>query len=134
MALTDKQQLFVTEYLVDFCGTQAAIRAGYSEKTAGSQAFDLLKKPEIREAIDKHKKETLGEAILTLVQAKKVCTEIALDAEQGPTNRLAAIDRMIKLEGWDKNASQGATMINLFQGTGPIPMASAKPKQEKLDE
>lgn len=48
MSLTPKQQAFAREYLVDLNATQAAIRAGYSPKTAGSQAHDLLKKPEIR--------------------------------------------------------------------------------------
>ena len=36
MLLTDKQQAFVREYLVDLNATQAAIRAGYSAKTAAS--------------------------------------------------------------------------------------------------
>ena len=51
--LNERQKRFVQEYLVDLNATQAAIRAGYSEKTAGSQAFELLKKPEIQEAIRK---------------------------------------------------------------------------------
>lgn len=51
MALNDKQARFVEEYLVDLNATQSAIRAGYSEKTAGQQGFELLKKPEIQEAI-----------------------------------------------------------------------------------
>lgn len=51
MPITPKQQLFVKEYLVDLNATQAAIRAGYSVKTAGSQAHDLLKKPEIQEFV-----------------------------------------------------------------------------------
>lgn len=46
-----KQQRFVDEYLVDLNATQAAIRAGYSEKTAGQMGFDLLKKPEIADAV-----------------------------------------------------------------------------------
>lgn len=46
-----KQARFVAEYLIDLNATQAAIRAGYSEKTAGSQGFDLLKKPEIAQAV-----------------------------------------------------------------------------------
>jgi phage terminase small subunit len=46
-SLNDKQRRFAAEYLVDLNATQAAIRAGYSAKTAGSQGFDLLKKPEI---------------------------------------------------------------------------------------
>ena len=49
--LNDKQRMFVVEYLTDLNATQAAIRAGYSERTAGSQAHDLLKKPEIQAAI-----------------------------------------------------------------------------------
>lgn len=49
--LNAKQERFVLEYLVDLNATQAAIRAGYSQKTAGAQAHDLLKKPEIQDAI-----------------------------------------------------------------------------------
>ncbi len=51
MALNDKQRMFVAEYLVDLNATQAAIRAGYSEKTAGRTGHENLKKPEIAEAI-----------------------------------------------------------------------------------
>jgi len=42
MALTDKQQRFVEEYLIDLNRTQAAIRAGYSEDTAESQGSRLM--------------------------------------------------------------------------------------------
>jgi len=51
MTLTAKQQRFVAEYLIDLNATQAAIRAGYSEKTAGSVGGENLKKPEIAAAI-----------------------------------------------------------------------------------
>lgn len=51
MALTGKQQRFVDEYLIDLNATQAAIRAGYSEKTAYSIGDENLKKPEIAQAI-----------------------------------------------------------------------------------
>lgn len=49
--LSPRQRRFVDEYLVDLNGTQAAIRAGYSPRTAGKQAFDLLKKREIAAAV-----------------------------------------------------------------------------------
>lgn len=49
--ITAKQARFVREYLIDLNGTQAAIRAKYSPKTAGIQSFDLLKKPNIQAAI-----------------------------------------------------------------------------------
>jgi phage terminase small subunit len=47
MALTAKQELFAKEYIVDLNATQAAIRAGYSPKTAYSIGEENLKKPEI---------------------------------------------------------------------------------------
>lgn len=50
--MTPKQQAFVAHYLVDRNATQAAIRAGYSPKTAASIGEENLKKPEIRAAID----------------------------------------------------------------------------------
>jgi hypothetical protein len=50
MALTAKQRRFVDEYLVDLNATQAAIRAGYSAKTAYSQAERLLRNVEVAEA------------------------------------------------------------------------------------
>ena len=45
--LTDKQRRFVAEYLIDLNATQAAIRAGYSAKTAYSIGQENLNKPEI---------------------------------------------------------------------------------------
>lgn len=52
MALKPKQEQFCKEYLIDLNATQAAIRAGYSEKTAGSIGDENLKKPEIKLRID----------------------------------------------------------------------------------
>lgn len=51
MALTPKQELFVKEYLVDLNATQAAIRAGYSQKTARQVGAENLTKPVIADAI-----------------------------------------------------------------------------------
>ena len=49
--LTAKQQRFVEEYLLDLNATQAAIRAGYSEKTASEMGYENLSKPHIADAI-----------------------------------------------------------------------------------
>ena len=46
--MTEKQKRFCEEYLVDLNETQAAVRAGYSEKTAYSIGSENLKKPEIK--------------------------------------------------------------------------------------
>lgn len=49
--LTPKQEAFVSEYLIDLNATQAAIRAGYSQKNAGKIGPELLGKTRIAEAI-----------------------------------------------------------------------------------
>lgn len=49
--LTDKQQRFVDEYLIDLNATQAAIRAGYSAKTADQQGSRMLANVKIKQAI-----------------------------------------------------------------------------------
>ena len=65
--LTAKQQRFVDEYLIDLNATQAAIRAGYSEKTAFSIGTENLRKPLIQKAIQQRK------------QAREQRTEITQD-------------------------------------------------------
>lgn len=51
MALTDKQDMFCREYLIDLNATQAAIRAGYSENTARKIGSENLSKPDIQNRI-----------------------------------------------------------------------------------
>ncbi len=51
--MTDKQKRFCEEYLIDLNATQAAIRAGYSPKTANEQGSQLLSKLSIRAHVDK---------------------------------------------------------------------------------
>lgn len=68
--LSAKQRRFIAEYLTDGNGTQAAIRANYAKRSAGSQAFDLLKKPEIQAAIQ----ERLAKYEVT---AERVIAELA---------------------------------------------------------
>ncbi|MCM0760275.1 terminase small subunit [Sporomusa sphaeroides DSM 2875] len=55
--LNARHKRFVTEYLVDLNGTQAAIRAGYSPKTANEQAARLLANVSIQEAIQEAMKK-----------------------------------------------------------------------------
>jgi Terminase small subunit len=49
--MTPKQERFCAEYLIDLNATQAAIRAGYSKKTAASIGEENLRKPEIQAKI-----------------------------------------------------------------------------------
>jgi phage terminase small subunit len=65
MALTPKQQRFVDEYLIDLNATQAAIRAGYSAKTARSISNENLTKPDIQAAIAKAMNARSGRVEIT---------------------------------------------------------------------
>lgn len=61
-----RQKLFVEEYLKDLNATQAAIRAGYSERTAYSQGQRLLKNVEIKNAIKEVRERIQNENIATI--------------------------------------------------------------------
>lgn len=72
--LTPKQQTFVDEYLIDLNATQAAVRAGYSEKTARQVGNENLSKPDIADAIAAAQAERSQR---TQVTADRVLLEMA---------------------------------------------------------
>ena len=72
--LTAQNKRFCEEYIIDLNGTQAAIRAGYSERSAGSIAHDLLKKPEIKTYIQRLQ---LARSLRTQITADRVLSELA---------------------------------------------------------
>lgn len=77
MALTAKQQQFVSEYLVDLNATQAAIRAGYSAKRADAIGYDLLRNTGVASAIHDAKQ---ARAERTEIDADWVLKRLARDA------------------------------------------------------
>lgn len=72
--LTAKQQMFVQEYLVDLNATQAAIRAGYSKKTAAFIGAENLKKPKIAAHVEAAMAER---SLRTEITADNVLKELA---------------------------------------------------------
>lgn len=94
MDLTPKQQRFVDEYLIDLNATQAAIRAGYSAKTARQQASELLTIPDIASAVDAATQKrsratgiTAERVLCSLDQIADRCMQAlpVLDREGNPT-------------------------------------------------
>lgn len=65
MALTAKQQRFVDEYLIDLNATQAAIRAGYSKKTADQQASRLLTNVKVSQYLSERRLALQGRIEIT---------------------------------------------------------------------
>ena len=72
--MTNKQERFCEEYMIDLNATQAAIRAGYSPKSAHSIATETLQKPAVRARIDK---ALAAQSRRTGVTADRVVRELA---------------------------------------------------------
>ncbi len=82
--LNERQKQFCNEFLIDFNGTQAAIRAGYSKNTARSIANENQTKPDIqnylKELIQKRNertKITQDEVITDIIEVKNRCMQKA---------------------------------------------------------
>ena len=118
MALREKQRLFVEEYLIDLNATQAAIRAGYSKRTAGQIGDENLKKPQIAQAIK--------EAMDSRSKRVQINADYVL-------NRLVEIDQLDVLDilrddmsfkplsEWPKGWRQylvGFDIAEMFEGSG----------------
>lgn len=120
--LSPKRQRFVAEFLVDQNGTQAAIRAGYSPRTANEQASQLLAKLSVKSAIQARltkltakaelKAENVLEAIRRNVDAEAFGDLRALYDEKGRLKQIHALtrDESDKVGGFEtviKNAAAG---------------------------
>ena len=97
MSLNPKQEAFCIEYLKDFNGTQAAIRAGYSAKTAEVKASQLLSIVKIQQHISTLREKATSDVILSLIQRKELLSHIAMNAE--PKDGVRAIDVLNKMDG-----------------------------------
>lgn len=74
--MTDKQKRFCDEYLIDCNATQAAIRAGYSSKTAYSIGEENLKKPELKTYIDERLEQLRSEKIADAQEVLEYLTSV----------------------------------------------------------
>lgn len=78
MALNPQRRRFVEEYLVDLNGTEAAIRAGYSRRSAKAQASQLLAVPEVQAAVSEAQ---ASRSARTKIDAEWVLKRLADEAE-----------------------------------------------------
>lgn len=117
--MNPKQQRFVDEYLIDNNGAQAAIRAGYSIRTAREQASQILTKDSVRAYLKERSQsiaDKLGiDATYVLSTTKEICDG---NKRSQPGVALKAVDLLGKhLKLWqedDKKQSQNIT-LNVIQ-------------------
>ena len=157
--LNYRQLKFIDEYLIDFNATQAAIRAGYSKKTAAEQGYDLLRKPQIQQAIQSQQKALATKAGIT---RERIIAEVAriafsdvrklfnpagvfksmADIDDETAGALAGIDvvesggdapvitKKVKL--WDKNSALEKLLKHLGMEDGAKPPESDAVKAEEM--
>lgn len=95
--LNPKQQRFVAEYLIDLNATQAAIRAGYSERTARAIGAENLTKPDIAAAVAAGQAKRAGAVEIT---AEKVLRDLEEVREKAlAASQFAPAVRAIELCG-----------------------------------
>lgn len=99
--MTNKQKRFADEYLVDFNATQAAIRCGYSEKTAYSQGQRLLSNVEIKTYIDKELEKMHDRTIASAEEVMKYLTSVL---------RGESSSEIVVVEGCGEGCSEARTM------------------------
>lgn len=101
IALTDKQKRFCDEYLIDLNATQAALRAGYSKKTAKQIGQQNLTKLDLENYIDKRMKEKESELVANQDEVLKYLTAVL----RGETTA-----QEIVVEGTGDGCSKAKTM------------------------
>lgn len=97
--MTPKQQRFVEEYLIDLNATQAAIRAGYSERTAYRTGADCLKKPQIAAAISEAQ---AARAKRTEINADWVLRRLAEEVEADLADLIGDDGTVKPVSSWPK--------------------------------
>lgn len=110
MAMTNRQKKFCDEYLIDLNATQAAIRAGYSERSAGRNADRMMKNDEIRSYIEE--------------QLQQLHNERTADAQE-VVEYLTSVLR---------GESEGEELVNEFQGDGISMAVHVRKKPSEKDK
>ena len=98
---TIMRELFAREYLKDFNATQAAVRAGYSAKTAGSQGHRLLKSPTVREAVETANAGAVKEGEISV---ERVVEKLAIIAFADPRECFDHRGRFLRIRQMPENA------------------------------
>lgn len=115
MKLTPKQQKFADYYIASGNATEAASKAGYSQKTARSIGQENLTKPAIKEYINERNKQLESERIADMKEVKEFWTETMRNEEVEYKDRLKASEHIAKTNGafLDKVEHSGTVNSNV---------------------
>lgn len=135
MKLTNKQERFCREYLIDLNATQAAIRAGYSKKVAGSIGFENLKKPEIERFISELQEKKANELDFSF---ERIANELAKVAFGDVKNYFDDMGRLIDINLLESQVSTSIKAVTVQQEkistAGEVFIESSVKKIESYDK
>lgn len=117
MALTAKQERFVAEYLIDLNATQAAIRAGYSEKTANEQGSRLLANVKIAAAVAEAQAKRSKRTEIT---QDMVLAELAKIGFSDLRKVLTATGNLSGPHDWDDNTAGAIASVEIVTRPGGV--------------
>jgi phage terminase small subunit len=114
--LNKKHKRFVEEYLLDFNGKWAAIRAGYSPKTAQVQSSRLLSYAKVKEYLDLRSNELSNEIKLNQLQTLREIKKIALFDSRKFYKEDGSLKNPIELDDYEAAALAGTETIRRSAG------------------
>lgn len=97
--MQERQKKFAEYYVQCGNATESAVKAGYSEKYAGTNADKLLKNTNIAEYIKELTDKVHDKRILTARDRQITLSDIAKETENAPSDRIKAIDVLNKMTG-----------------------------------
>ena len=134
--MTPKQAAFIDEYLIDHNGTQAAIRAGYSKRTARQQAVELLANAEVQQAIKDAETAAQQRNIITfddLLSELEDARQLA-KAEGQCSAMVSATMAKAKMLGFDKPQQQPSEAIQNIRIIRPTRMELVAPQPKDMTD
>ncbi len=132
IALPGKRARFVEEYLVDFNGTQAAIRAGYSARTAYSQASRLLNDVKVQAELERRRRDLIERTELSQDRVLEEVRRLAFHPIQPGIHSASQKIRALELLGrylgmWDGKGGQQHETVQ----SQKIILIDRQPKHDK---
>lgn len=115
---TDKERLFCYEYIIDKNKTKAAIRAGYSERTAGKTGWEISEKPKIKARIDEMMEDTFSKLEVTRENIIAELARIALSDIGEMFNEDGTMKPLHEIPEDTRRAIAGVDVDELFEGRG----------------
>lgn len=99
MKLTPKQQAFADYYIQTGNATEAAIKAGYSKKTAKETGYENLTKPHLQQYIAEKQKELESSRMADMEEVREFWTETMRNKENAMKDRLKASEMIARTSG-----------------------------------